>query len=297
MDMVGQVYVIGYHGCTNWHSPEGTSCNTLWPSATPGWHTPGNAGDVSPVPMLSHTPGIQKVAYGWGAWCFSDTGISPREPTSLASTSRASSAYPLKALWGAFPPVVHLHSLPPPHTDGASPASATILASCLMGEDPHDLPVISNPSAASLTWPTLLGMVAIFLGESLTGWSSSGPPSVLLSFLPSGIKQWPISIHGGVFKFAHSSCLFCQWLFPCFGDSSFWRMAEKCSWLAHILERKDREFEEAMREQVDTIFPSANGLKNVEFLKGLSLLVLLPIVKNGNFSLYLPLNYANFHDG
>ena len=42
-------------------------------------------------------------------------------------------------------------------------------------------------------------------------------------------------------------------------------MAEKCSWLAHILEREDRKFEEAMREQVGTIFPSTNGLDIVEF--------------------------------
>ena len=50
---------------------------------------------------------------------------------------------------------------------------------------------------------------------------------------------------------------------------SFWgfffqRMAEKCSQFLCILEREDREFEKAMREQVGTIFSSANGLYNVE---------------------------------
>ena len=57
-------------------------------------------------------------------------------------------------------------------------------------------------------------------------------------------------------------------------------MADKWSHVAHILEREAREFEEVMREQVGTIFCSTNGLDSVEFcFKGLSMLVLLPIVK------------------
>ena len=42
-------------------------------------------------------------------------------------------------------------------------------------------------------------------------------------------------------------------------------MAEKCSKMQQILEWEDREFEEAMREQVSTIFHSANILNNFGF--------------------------------
>ena len=64
------------------------------------------------------------------------------------------------------------------------------------------------------------------------------------------------------------------------------RMAEKCSQVTWILERKDREFEEAMREQVGTIIPSANGLNNVESSKCLLTLVLSSIVKQNETSGY-----------
>ena len=74
-------------------------------------------------------------------------------------------------------------------------------------------------------------------------------------------------------------------------------MAQKCSQFAHILEREDGEFEVVMREQVGTIFPSTNGLDNVESLKCLLILVLSPIVKNRNLRPCLPLNYADFHEG
>ena len=43
--------------------------------------------------------------------------------------------------------------------------------------------------------------------------------------------------------------------------------------------REDREFKEAMREQVDNISPSANGLDSVASLKCLLILVLSYIVK------------------
>ena len=36
-------------------------------------------------------------------------------------------------------------------------------------------------------------------------------------------------------------------------------MTEKCNKIQQILEREDREFEEAMMEQVSTIFHSING--------------------------------------
>ena len=42
------------------------------------------------------------------------------------------------------------------------------------------------------------------------------------------------------------------------------RMAEKGSRFTLIFEREDREIEEAMREHVSTIYPSANGLNIVE---------------------------------
>ena len=44
-------------------------------------------------------------------------------------------------------------------------------------------------------------------------------------------------------------------------------MAEKCSRIKQILEREDREFKEAMREQAGTIFLSDSGLNHVESLK------------------------------
>ena len=44
-------------------------------------------------------------------------------------------------------------------------------------------------------------------------------------------------------------------------------MAEKCSWFMWILKREDREFREAVTEQVGTIFPSPNGLDNVGIFK------------------------------
>ena len=47
--------------------------------------------------------------------------------------------------------------------------------------------------------------------------------------------------------------------------------------------REDREFEKVVKEQVGTIFPSANGLDNVEVLKGLLMLVLSPIGKKWKF--------------
>ena len=73
-------------------------------------------------------------------------------------------------------------------------------------------------------------------------------------------------------------------------------VAKKCP-TPTFLEREDREFKEVMREQVGTIFPSANGLHNVESLKCLLILVLTPIVKNGNLRPHLPQNYANFYEG
>ena len=38
--------------------------NTLQPPAMPGQHAPGNAGHAPHDPMLSHTSGAQKAAYG-----------------------------------------------------------------------------------------------------------------------------------------------------------------------------------------------------------------------------------------
>ena len=40
------------------------------------------------------------------------------------------------------------------------------------------------------------------------------------------------------------------------------KMSEKWSQITHILEREDREFEEAMRGQIGCIFPSAKGSSN-----------------------------------
>ena len=66
----------------------------------------------------------------------------------------------------------------------------------------------------------------------------------------------------------------------------------------YFREREDREFEEAMRDQVGTIFPSTNGLDNHGIiLKCLLIPVLMPIVKKTEISghAYL-LNYAiDFH--
>ena len=44
-------------------------------------------------------------------------------------------------------------------------------------------------------------------------------------------------------------------------------MAEKWGQITHILEREDREFEEAMRGQVGTIFSNAIGLNNMGSFK------------------------------
>ena len=72
------------------------------------------------------------------------------------------------------------------------------------------------PSTALPTWPTLPGMVVVFLRGSLSGWPSSSLPSALLLFVSSGIKQQPITICGWLFEVVWSSCFSCQWLFPCF---------------------------------------------------------------------------------
>ena len=89
------------------------------------------------------------------------------------------------------------------------------MAYCLVGKDPSDLPATS---AALPTWPTLPEMVAVFLrGPQLEDPPPAHPHHYLHS-LPSGIKQQPISIYGGLFKVAHSSCCSHQELFPHFGD-------------------------------------------------------------------------------
>ena len=44
-------------------------------------------------------------------------------------------------------------------------------------------------------------------------------------------------------------------------------MTEKWDCILHILERENREFQEAMRAQVGTFFPHINNLSRIEFLK------------------------------
>ena len=57
-------------------------------------------------------------------------------------------------------------------------------------------------------------------------------------------------------------------------------MAEKWDQIAHILEREDREFKEAMKGQVGTTSSSPNNSKKMESLKKCLLgLVLLPSVQ------------------
>ena len=48
------------------------------------------------------------------------------------------------------------------------------------------------------------------------------------------------------------------------------KMAEKWNQITHILEREDKEFTEAMREQIGTIFPNTNALKNIGSFKMLT---------------------------
>ena len=55
-----------------------------------------------------------------------------------------------------------------------------------------------------------------------------------------------------VFSFTVNSHPILDW-------SADWRMAEKWGQIAHILEMEDREFEEAMKEQVNTISSSPNS--------------------------------------
>ena len=140
-------------------------------------------------------------------------------------------------------------------------------------------------------------MVGFFLDPwSLAGWSSSSPPSASLSALPSGIKQQPISIHGGLFKVASMIPVFLvnSWLI--FWDCFFFqRMAEKCSQFACILGRGSRKFKEAIREQVGTIFASTNGLDDVESFQNVyQYWYYHTLWRNRNFKPCLPLNYAWF---
>ena len=53
-------------------------------------------------------------------------------------------------------------------------------------------------------------------------------------------------------------------------------MEERCSMIQQILDREEREFEEAMREQMGTIFSSTNDLNNLDFNTCLTKLVLSP---------------------
>ena len=213
--------------------------------------------------------------------------------TSPTSTSGASSAHPSRTpSLGAFQPVVGLMkptSLPA--VDGVVPTSAAILANCLVGKDPSDIPSVSMPSAASPIWLTLLGMVGFFLR------GSSDLPSVSLSALPSGMKQQAVSIQWQAFQSCpHFLFVVNGWLI--WGIAVSVRMAGMCSQFACILEREASTFEEAMREQVGTIFHSANGLDNVEsFWNVYQYWYYHPWWRKRNFRPHLPLNYADFQEG
>ena len=75
---------------------------------------------------------------------------------------------------------------------------------------------------------------------------------------------------------------------------SFWELLFLEEWQRSVADL--HVLKEVMREQVGTIFPSANGLDDVESLKCLSILVFSPILKNRNLRPPLPLNYADFHE-
>ena len=63
------------------------------------------------------------------------------------------------------PDVAHL----PLNVDGAGPASATILTSCHMGEDPGGLPTISNPQLPLSFYSLFNVMVAFITSVSQAG--------------------------------------------------------------------------------------------------------------------------------
>ena len=77
-------------------------------------------------------------------------------------------------------------------------------------------------------------------------------------------------------------------------------MAEKWGQIAHILEREDREFKEAMRGQVGTMNSNARGLNKMgsfKMLTGTGIITQCTTGKQSKFRLCLPLSSTNFYGG
>ena len=73
------------------------------------------------------------------------------------------------------------------------------------------------------------------------------------------MEQQPVRDCGGLFKVACSIFHFDIGRQPILDWNICQEMAEKSGQIAHILERENREFEQAMWGQVGTTFSSTNG--------------------------------------
>ena len=106
---------------------------------------PGSSGHMTYAPGKFCTPGVEKVACGWGVQNSADTYISYRGSLFPASTSGVSLFHPSCILCGGLPiysgpDVAHL----PLDFNDAGPVSTVIMTFCLVGEDLRNLPAISN---------------------------------------------------------------------------------------------------------------------------------------------------------
>ena len=152
----------------------------------------------------------------------------------------------------------------------------------------------STPSAASVIWPTFLGI----LSEGVPSWVTLLLPALSITFMLAIWNEAATNQHlWWTFQSYPQFPFFLPMASSFWGLLLFWRITEKYSLFMCILERGDREFKEVIREQVCTIFPSANGLDNVESLKmSIDTGIINHVETKWKFRLCLPLNYTNFYE-